>query len=472
MDNWMRTLAAHYEHVRRAYPENELLVVFDIDGTILDMRHLILQVLAAFDRHHGTRHAEHLAVSDIDIHHNRLEGGLRRLGLESAEAGRVADFYHRYRWSTAALLDAHRPFRGVLEVIRYFQLQPRTQVALNSGRPEALRLDTLRSLNRLGGEYRVHFASDMLQLNPDPAGGDVAAAKVTGIQRLRERGFRIVAVVDNEPANLAAVVDANPDAGILPLHATTLFESKRLESRRGTVRGHHYDLPALITGDRLPRHVQFVWADVGSEVELQRFLASEIRWAACVVEPDPNGGIRAAHPRASSLGLPLERILSAAARRRRRIRLDVTNHPALLDQVLASASNFMEDQSLWLAGTLDGIGLKGFRRLAEMAPEATIECRVDPLAPLAVGAPTEAIRLIDTLREAGVNRFALSWSAPHRARLLDLLDARNSPVHIDGVPDLAAFLRACLLQPRSLAAGFDFHDWRANRAMVPTVRSA
>ena len=50
------------------------------------------------------------------------------------------------------MLEAHRPFRGVLEVIRWFQLQPNTEVGLNSGRPEDLRAETLTTLNRLGAE--------------------------------------------------------------------------------------------------------------------------------------------------------------------------------------------------------------------------------------------------------------------------------------------------------------------------------
>ena len=45
------------------------------------------------------------------------------------------------------MLAAHRPYRGVLEVIRWFQLQPATFVGLNTGRPEQLRDETLRSLN-------------------------------------------------------------------------------------------------------------------------------------------------------------------------------------------------------------------------------------------------------------------------------------------------------------------------------------
>ena len=50
----MRRLAAHYGRFRSEYPEDRLLIVFDIDGTILDMRHMVRQVLLWFDRAHGS----------------------------------------------------------------------------------------------------------------------------------------------------------------------------------------------------------------------------------------------------------------------------------------------------------------------------------------------------------------------------------------------------------------------------------
>jgi len=44
VSDWMRRLAAHYGRFRSEYPEDQLLIVFDIDGTILDMRHMVRHV--------------------------------------------------------------------------------------------------------------------------------------------------------------------------------------------------------------------------------------------------------------------------------------------------------------------------------------------------------------------------------------------------------------------------------------------
>jgi hypothetical protein len=65
--DWMRELAVHYEQLRRAYPEDRLCVVFDIDGTILDMRHLVVNALLSYDREHGTSYFRGLSPQDISV---------------------------------------------------------------------------------------------------------------------------------------------------------------------------------------------------------------------------------------------------------------------------------------------------------------------------------------------------------------------------------------------------------------------
>ncbi len=45
MNNWMSSLAHHYEKTRERYPGEKLLIMFDIDGTIVDTRYMILHGL-------------------------------------------------------------------------------------------------------------------------------------------------------------------------------------------------------------------------------------------------------------------------------------------------------------------------------------------------------------------------------------------------------------------------------------------
>jgi hypothetical protein len=46
------------------------------------------------------------------------------------------------------------------------RLQPQTFVGLNTGLPETLRTETLRSLYKLGEEYKVQFIDELLYMNP------------------------------------------------------------------------------------------------------------------------------------------------------------------------------------------------------------------------------------------------------------------------------------------------------------------
>src|SRR5215213_2409691 len=97
----MRRLAAHYDRFRSEYPEDQLLIVFDIDVT---------------------------------VHENQVDQLLRDMALPAPVAERAYRWYVEQRWQPEAVLAAHRPYQGVLDVIRWFQIQPDTSVALNSGR--------------------------------------------------------------------------------------------------------------------------------------------------------------------------------------------------------------------------------------------------------------------------------------------------------------------------------------------------
>ena len=67
-DDWMRRLRAYYEETRERHPEHEILLLFDIDGTIVDLRHMVVGVLRAYDEHHGTSHFAEFALDDVDGH--------------------------------------------------------------------------------------------------------------------------------------------------------------------------------------------------------------------------------------------------------------------------------------------------------------------------------------------------------------------------------------------------------------------
>ena len=203
MKDWMGALASQYRRFRARYPEEQLAIVFDIDGTILDMRFQICHVLFAYDRAHGTKHFYGVSEDDIIVHENQVDRFLATRPLTAEQRAEIRAWYEAHLWSSEAMLAAHEPFRGVLDVIRWFQIQPRTVVALNTGRAESLREDTLRSLNALGDEYSIQFDSELLYMNPLETEENTPHYKSEGLDHFAKMGYRVFAVVDNEPDNIA-----------------------------------------------------------------------------------------------------------------------------------------------------------------------------------------------------------------------------------------------------------------------------
>jgi hypothetical protein len=464
--DWMRRLADHYARFRQGYPDDRLLIVFDIDGTILDLRHMVRHVLLAYDQAHGSDLFHGLGVDDIDVHENRVEEFLSGRALPAETREQVMAWYLEHRWQPESVLAAHRPYQGVLEVIRWFQLQPETFVALNTGRPERLRDETLRSLNALGREYRVEFRTDLLAMNSAGGEDDVVDSKVGGLHELAAAGYRTFAVVDNEPAVIAALAEADESGEILFLHAQTLSESRRVPTPR-TVRGRSYDLTALVTEDDLPHHVQLVWHGVNDEANLRQFLGSEVHWAECDVRRDPLGRVVLRHDgfertpwsRAETV-LELDDLLARLRDQGRGVKLDLKDGEAILDDTLAIVDKLgFDDGDLWFNARLEALGEDGVRRIAATRPGAIVQCPVDFLGALTIAAPERAWDVVRMLTDWGVNRFSVSWAGEHARLLLECLEDFGCEVNLYAVPDLESFLRAALLLPTSITTDFNFPAW-------------
>ncbi len=467
--DWMKSLSQHYETACQRYQGQRLMLLSDIDGTILDMRHMIFAVLQSFDREHQTNYFERLQAPDITVHENQVDQLIRAMNIPKKARQEILGWYLAKRWTPEAVLEMHRPFRGVLDVIRWFQLQPNTYVGLVSGRPESLRADTLRSLNQLGEPYRVMFTEDLLYMNPGEWEQGVPGVKVAGLEHFQQQGYHVFAFIDNEPSNLKALDAANAGDGVLLLHANTIFESKRTRVPRGTVRGNDYRLAELIPNEKaLPSHVQLAWHGVNDRFNLQQFLSSDVRWVEVDVRLDPScqkiilrhDSFAQTPLRVDETWLTLDEVLDQVIDRRRAVKIDLKAGGMLLDQVLTiAAAKGIQDQDLWFNANIEALMARGFKRLAHAHPDAIIQCPIDFLAPLIVAAPSHARGTLQMFREWGINRFSISWQKPDLRALFDQMDKWGYEVNIYNVPDLESFLQAILILPRSVTADFNFPKW-------------
>ena len=466
--SWMKELADCYSRVGTQYPGEPLMLVSDIDGTIIDMRYFVLSVLQSYDEAWGTAYFTRLGPADVTVHENQVERLLERVAVPASERPAVVDWYLEQRWQEDTILHAHRPFPGVFQMMRWFQLQPNTSVGLISGRPEKLRDVTLRSLNQLGDPFRVHFSNELLFMNPGEWNQDVEASKLNGLRHFQAEGYHVFAVIDNEPSALKAIAPMAKETGMLLLHANTIFESQRGSIPRGTARGSEYHLTELVAGEEaLPPSVQLVWHGVNDEDNLRQFIASDVSWAEVDVRRDSAGKFICRHdsfeitpPLPDEEWLTLDGMVSEVAKHDRKIKLDLKGGRDVLDRVLEIVADqgFAEDQ-LWFNGEIETTREEGFRRIRAEHPGAIVQCPVSWLSPLILGAPEEAHKTLEMLTSWGINRFSLNWDHDLARESFDVLVGWGYEVNFYGVPDLEAFLEAVLLLPRSVTSDFNFPQW-------------
>lgn len=110
----MGALSEHSRRARERFPGDELCVVFDIDGTILDVRHLVVHVFLGYDRSNGTQQFRGLVVDDITHHEDDVQALMAALDVPPGLRESVAAYYVAHLWDDEAVLAASRPFEGVL----------------------------------------------------------------------------------------------------------------------------------------------------------------------------------------------------------------------------------------------------------------------------------------------------------------------------------------------------------------------
>ncbi|MGH9245301.1 MAG: hypothetical protein ACRD29_13490 [Acidimicrobiales bacterium] len=399
----MAALAGHFAALRHAHPRDRLMIVFEIDGPIVDH------------------------------------------GRESVAGG-------------------ERAYPGVFEVIRWFQLQPSTFVGLLTGRGERRRAETLRALNAMGRDLNVDFASELLHMKASEC-GDAAAAKVEGLRSFVRAGYRPVAVVDHDPAAIRAMIDADGTDDILFLQLRTCA-SPRLNGSR-TSSGRHFDLRALVGQHDLPDHVQLVWHGVNDELNLAEFLSSTVRWGECDVRRDPQHRLVLRHDSyertpwiADEPVLPLAVALERFAEHGRGVKVDLKDGRRVVDEVLALLGRHgFDDRHVWFNAPIETMGAEGFAGLRSAYPGAVMQCPIDFLAPLVQAAPRRSRAVLRMLADWGITRFSVAWGRDGTRPLVQQLEGWGYDVNLYAVPDHAAFLEAMLLLPRSLTADFNFPAW-------------
>ncbi len=449
-------LVAHTERMRRDHPEDELLVLFDVDGTLLDLRIGLLDLLTGHDRSRGTELFQGLELSDLEPDEAGLRRLFDRLDIPHADRDELLMRFERLSWSPRAVLGAHQPFAGMLEVLRWFKHQPHVHVAANTSRGEDRREETEQALATLGAHYGVRLSADFLHLASPEPGEATAAAKVRGVEHFRRQGFRVVAVVDDNVHQLQAIGEALADPGLKLVHAAGLVRS--LPSS-----------PAPGGGSAQPARV--VWRGLESVEDLGHFLGSSIGWAEIVLEKSASGmlmvaprerraGLRPGHPAA----LALEELLGAFAQCDKGLRLVFrSGSGGLVSRVLHTLrqSSFPDRLVSFLASP-EAVQEAGFAKLREGIPTATRIAQVSWMSELCALSPDLAAEQFRRLVEWGVTRASVDWSDPRRAELCEQAREAGLEIDLDAGGRISDYFQAASDQPMSVVSDFGCRTWIHN----------
>ncbi|MBX3224530.1 MAG: HAD family hydrolase [Labilithrix sp.] len=190
------------------------VVVFDLDGTIMDNRPrtaVILQELAADLRREAHSAAEVLAAARAEELAYLLTESLQRLGLEHPELVARAEAYWRTRFFSDDYLKHDVAVAGSVELARACYDAGATIVYFTGRDLPLMSLGSFQSLRDLG--FPIGVVGTELVCKPDAKIPDEAYKREEGpkIARIGE----VIAAFDNEPGNCNAFLEMCPGADVV-----------------------------------------------------------------------------------------------------------------------------------------------------------------------------------------------------------------------------------------------------------------
>ncbi|QDU84286.1 hypothetical protein Pla163_13930 [Planctomycetes bacterium Pla163] len=448
---WLERLSAHVERRRRAQPDAELAVLIDVDGSILDLRPGLAALLFDWDARRGTSYFDGLEAGEIQTG----EAGLRRLferrGLDHAARAELLVECERFAWSPEAVIGAHQPCLGMLEVLRWMQMQPRVFVVLNSSRSQTRRDETLQALRTLCRHYGMGLAEDRVRLNPFGDGSDGVRSKLAGIEHFKSRGLVPIAVVDDDTEALVQIDRHLAGDDVLCLLAEPFGRPTTALTPRVCVTEEGENVPVDA--------VSILWDGLATMDDLELFGAANVPWAQATIVRDTCGQLSTVP--VDGPGLEFEELIGAFAQLGRGLRLSF-EEPAAASRALGSIGLLRfpwERVSVRLRS--DQLTDQWFERLDPYSAQVAIAVDGAFLAPLCSLAPDLVASALLRLREKGVARIVLPSGAVELAALAPLVRASGLELELATSGGIAPYVDAVLVGPEAVSTGFERERSRA-----------
>jgi hypothetical protein len=228
------------DHVR-ATPTNSLpVVVFDLDGTVMDNRPRTVAILREFARrcrHHDPELALRLEAArphDLDY---LLSDSLQRLGAYRAELLVEMQTFWRERFFADGHLNHDVAVPGSVDFARACHRAGACVVYLTGRDLPLMGMGTFASLRDLG--FPIGVPATQLVLKPHAETPDEAFKRALAPDLARIG--RVVAVFDNEPANCNVMLAQYPDAYIVFVDTQHMPGAPALAAGVRVVRDFRFD---------------------------------------------------------------------------------------------------------------------------------------------------------------------------------------------------------------------------------------
>jgi hypothetical protein len=210
------------------------VVVFDLDGTLMDNRPrtlAILQELALELRAEAHTHAEVIAAAKVENLAYLLTDTLQKLGLEHPELAARAEQFWKTRFFSDDYLKHDVAIEGAVEFARACYEAGATLVYFTGRDLPLMGIGSFQSIRDLG--FPIGVVGTELVCKPDAKIPDELFKRTEG-PKLRRVGH-VIAAFDNEPVNCNAFLEMNPDADVVFVDTQHLPGAPPLDPRAPVV---------------------------------------------------------------------------------------------------------------------------------------------------------------------------------------------------------------------------------------------
>ncbi len=347
---------------------------------------------------------------------------------------------------------------GVMESLRWFQIQPRTVIGF-IGHRESDRSRLQRRLGRAG--RRIRFDPEDARFCFPENAADLRERLTAAQQQFQSTGYRVIGALARGTGNSTPEIHQGGSADFPRVYLPARGRNRKGKYSRIT-------LSDLVNEEALPPGIRLCWHGINDRENLRRFLESDIIWGELDIRIDPETErLIARHDSFAESALqPGEQLLPAAdtlqefRREGRHVKIDFKEGGAVVERTLKLLAGLgYNGNTLWFHANTKTLRPEEFRKIARRFPGSIVQTTIDYLASLIPAMPGLARSRLQRYHSRGINQFLLTWRARRKALILDRVQEWGYRLNFYQIPDLEEFLRAVLLLPDAITTDFNFPEW-------------